>query len=99
MIIRLVHMTFIKEKVPQFLDLFLSYHEKISNAPGCIQVELIQEKNSPEKISTLSYWNSEEDLDNYRNSTLFADVWPKTKLLFEEKPYAVTYNLLKDSKI
>ena len=29
-----------------------------------------------------------DDLNNYRNSELFKDVWSKTKILFNKKPEA-----------
>ena len=37
---------------------------------------------------TYSYWNSENDLNEYRNSELFAKVWAETKPMFAEKAQA-----------
>ena len=33
-------------------------------------------------------WESEEDLENYRKSELFTEVWDFTKQLFNDKPEA-----------
>ena len=51
-------------------------------------IELLQDYNLPNSFSTYSYWQSEEDLNNYRNSEIFNDVWARTKVLFSEKPIA-----------
>jgi len=37
---------------------------------------------------TYSYWDSEKDLNNYRDSQLFKEVWSNTKILFNLKPEA-----------
>ena len=37
---------------------------------------------------TFSHWESEADLNAYRESALFGEVWPKTKALFYDKPQA-----------
>ena len=37
---------------------------------------------------TYSYWDSENDLNNYRKSELFNEVWTFTKKLFNAKPEA-----------
>jgi heme-degrading monooxygenase HmoA len=37
---------------------------------------------------TYSYWETEQDLENYRNSELFDTVWSFTKKLFNDKPEA-----------
>ena len=55
---------------------------------GCSHLELLNDINSPNIYFTYSYWNDETDLNNYRNSELFASVWSKTKILFCAKPEA-----------
>lgn len=39
---------------------------------------------------TLSHWESEENLEQYRQSELFKSTWAKTKVLFREKAQAWT---------
>ena len=45
-------------------------------------LELYQDKNNPEIFFTYSYWDKEEDLEHYRNSELFKNVWIQTKKYF-----------------
>ncbi len=88
MIIRIVKMTFEPEQVPQFLEVFNESKELIREQSGCSHLELLRDKNSPNVFFTYSYWDDETDLQNYRNSTLFKEVWAKTKILFAAKAEA-----------
>ncbi|RXR32138.1 antibiotic biosynthesis monooxygenase [Flavobacterium piscinae] len=88
MFVRIVKMSFHEENIPKFLENFELMKEKIRNAPGNRLLELYQDKQNPEIFFTYSYWETENDLENYRNSELFYDVWQFTKKLFNEKPEA-----------
>ena len=88
MLIRIVKMSFHEEKIPDFLENFELMKEKIRNAPGNRFLELYQDKNDKCIFFTYSYWESETDLNNYRNSELFDGVWTFTKKLFNAKPEA-----------
>ncbi len=88
MIIRIVKMTFQEDKVSEFLSVFNESKELIRNMPGCSHLELLNDINSPNVFFTYSYWNSEHDLNAYRDSELFSKVWSNTKILFEAKPEA-----------
>ena len=88
MFVRIVKMSFHEENIPKFLENFDLMKEKIRNAPGNRLLELYQDKNNPELFFTYSYWETEIDLENYRNSELFYDVWQFTKKLFNDKPEA-----------
>jgi heme-degrading monooxygenase HmoA len=88
MFVRIVKLSFHKEKIPLFLENFELMKEKIRNSQGNRLLELYQDKNNPEVFFTYSYWESEQDLENYRNSELFYDVWNFTKKLFNNKPEA-----------
>lgn len=90
--IRIVKMTFKPELVPHFLELFEANKERIRSFPGCTRLELLREINQPERFFTYSWWNAPSDLENYRNSELFASVWSRTKALFSEKPDAWSVN-------
>lgn len=81
-------MSFKTEKVEQFLDIFDNSKERIRNVDGCSLLELYRDKTNPNIFFTYSYWDTEQNLDNYRNSTLFNGVWAKTKVLFNDKPLA-----------
>lgn len=88
MIIRIVKMTFQPEKVNEFLEIFNESKQLIRNMPGCSHLELLNDTNSANIFFTYSYWNSENDLNNYRNSEVFSKVWKSTKALFIAKAEA-----------
>ena len=88
MIIRIVKMTFMPEKVETFLEVFHASKHFIRSMPGCNHLELLNDINSPNIFFTYSYWDSENDLNNYRDSDLFKEVWSNTKILFNAKPEA-----------
>lgn len=88
MFIRVVKMSFQADKVEDFLANFQAHKEQIRNFPGCEHLELWRDKNNPQQFFTYSYWQSEADLENYRQSELFKEVWAFTKSLFQDKPGA-----------
>ena len=90
MIVRIVKMSFIKGKETEFLKIFSENKERILNFEGCSHLELLRDKNDDTIFLTYSHWNSEKELENYRNSELFEKVWNKTSLLFSEKAAAWT---------
>lgn len=88
MIIRIVKMTFHPEKIKEFENIFNESKHLIRNMEGCSHLELLNDVNETNIYFTYSYWESENDLNNYRNSDVFAKVWAKTKTLFSAKPEA-----------
>ncbi|CAM1367019.1 Antibiotic biosynthesis monooxygenase [Tenacibaculum litoreum] len=88
MFVRIVKMSFQPEKIEEFLNNFNSKKEFIRNSPGCRLLELYRDKTNPNIFFTYSYWSTEQDLENYRNSELFKGVWAQTKVLFNDKPFA-----------
>lgn len=88
MFVRIVKLSFHEDKIPLFLQNFELMKEKIRNAPGNRFLELYQDKNNKSIFFTYSYWETEEDLENYRKSELFYDVWTYTKQFFNDKPEA-----------
>lgn len=91
MIIRIVRMMFQLEKVSAFRKIFESTKAKIAAAPGCRHLELWQDAQDPAVFTTCSHWESEADLNRYRHSELFGQVWPATKQLFAAPPQAFSY--------
>jgi (4S)-4-hydroxy-5-phosphonooxypentane-2,3-dione isomerase len=88
MLIRIVKMSFHEENIAAFKENFELMKEHIRNSKGNRLLELYQDKNNPCIFFTYSYWETEEDLENYRKSALFDEVWTFTKKLFNEKPEA-----------
>lgn len=88
MIKRIVKMEFKPEKVDNFKKIFETNWQLIAGFPGCKHVELLQDRLHPNVFFTFSLWESEIDLEAYRNSDLFNKVWSQTKVLFNNKPEA-----------
>ena len=94
MLVRIVKLSFHEKNVPAFLENFEIIKEKIRNAEGNRFLELYQDQNNACIFFTYSYWETEQDLENYRNSELFDTVWSFTKKLFNNKPEAWSVNKL-----
>jgi len=89
MIKRFVKLTFRPEATEAFLnEVFEPSKTLIRAFPGCRHMELLRHTELPNVWFTFSIWDSEEALDNYRQSDLFRDTWAKTKALFAEKAEA-----------
>jgi heme-degrading monooxygenase HmoA len=88
MLYRIVRMSFKKEELQNFLELFHSSKNRIRNFPGCRHLELMKDAENECLLSTFSIWDSSADLENYRKSELFAGVWKETKVKFASKPVA-----------
>lgn len=94
MFTRIVKMTFEESHVPTFLDSFEQVKHKIRHFEGCTFLELYRDKKDPSVFFTYSRWNTEEDLENYRNSPLFKTVWGTTKPMFRQKAEAWSVDTL-----
>ncbi|OYQ37541.1 antibiotic biosynthesis monooxygenase [Flavobacterium cyanobacteriorum] len=88
MFVRIVKMSFHEDKVDAFLDNFDKVKGHIRNFPGNRFLELYRDRENPSVFFTYSYWEREEDLENYRQSELFNEVWAFTKQFFNNKPEA-----------
>ena len=82
MIIRVVRMHIIPEKVDEFLEIFVRTKDAIRNVEGCLHLELLRDGEHNNNFTTLSHWNNISDLESYRNSELFKNVWTRVKPLF-----------------
>lgn len=88
MFVRLVKMSFEPSKVEEFLSNFERHKSQIRDFEGCEFLELYRDKRDSNVFFTYSFWDTESDLENYRQSELFKKVWSKTKPLFNAAPEA-----------
>ena len=88
-------MSFQPERVDQFLELFEQNKSKIRNVEGCSFLELYRDKTKANVFFTYSHWRHDNDLENYRNSSLFGSIWKQTKALFDDRPEAWSLDLVK----
>ena len=97
MIVRVVRLTLSEENVSAFEEVFRTHQAAIAAQPGCMGVEMLSDPNDKCIRGTLSRWRSEEDLNAYRGSELFGEVWPVTKSLFAAKPEVWSYEVIERS--
>lgn len=88
MLVRIVKMTFLSDKTLDFQSRFQEIKENIIGFEGCHLLELYRDKNDPDVFFTYSYWSSEKELQQYRDSRFFKEVWGNTKKMFAKKPEA-----------
>ena len=86
--VRIVQLTFKEEYFDDFLTHFETVKDAINAFPGCKGMKLLKNKKRHGVVFTYSEWESEADLENYRNSALFGSIWPKVKQWFDDKPRA-----------
>ena len=95
MIKRIVKMTFREDGVDTFLnDVFEPSKAAIRAFPGCRHMELLRYTGNHCVLFTLSIWDSQFALDEYRRSELFQNTWAKTKALFADKAEAWSVEVL-----
>ena len=81
-------MHFTEAGVEEFLSIFEKNKVAIRNFEGCSHVELLRDLDDPTCFTTLSYWNNVGNLNAYRKSQLFEEVWGQVKSLFAERSQA-----------
>lgn len=91
MLIRIVRMTIHPEHIGEFMTLFHGVHDRIESFPGCRSVELLTDARYPNVVATLSRWDDDDALQNYRASDLFRRTWSKTREMFAAAPEASSY--------
>ncbi len=86
--IRIVKLTFSPEHREDFLHALAVHKDKIRAFSGCRGVDFLNDRQNPNIFFTYSHWEKPENLEDYRNSELFNEVWTKVKPWFDAKPEA-----------
>jgi len=81
-------MHFTEAGVEEFLQIFEKNKTAIRNFPGCSHLQLLKDVGDSNTYTTLSHWDNEQSLENYRKSELFGQVWGRVKTLFAERSQA-----------
>jgi len=81
-------MEFVEGRIPDFLKIFAASRESIRSFPGCTGLQLLQGEADSCVFFTYSLWEKEDDLNSYRDSDLFEQVWGETKKLFRARAEA-----------
>lgn len=88
MITRIVKLEFQDDKIDDFLTFFETIKHVVNEFPGCYGMKLYQDIDQPTIVMTYSHWESQQDLNNYRDSEQFGKIWPNIKPWFAQKPEA-----------
>jgi quinol monooxygenase YgiN len=81
-------MTFNTEHVRDFIKFSSEIKQSILSQTGCLYLDILQDINNSEIFFSHSRWQSEEDLNIYRASDFFRNIWPKARIWFADKPQA-----------
>lgn len=88
MITRIVKLEFQEDKTEEFLAFFETIKHVVNEFPGCYGMKLYQDIDRPNIVMTYSHWDSQDSLNNYRDSNEFGQIWPKIKPWFADRPMA-----------
>lgn len=83
--VRVVRMSFRMDCTDRFVLLFEEKKGRIAGHVGCRFVYLLR---CGDTFFTISGWDRPEDLETYRTSALFRDVWKQTKSWLSEPAQA-----------
>ena len=92
MLTRVVKLTFQEAHLADFYSHFETVKHEVSNFPGCYGMKLLSVIDAPNVIFTYSQWENEAALNNYRDSELFAAIWPQIKPWFAQRAEAWSLN-------
>ena len=88
MITRIVRLSFQASFRAQFIEISREIQPTIESFAGCHSVDVLNDVDNSNVFFTYSKWDSVADLNAYRDSDFFKNVWAKTKKGFNEKPMA-----------
>ena len=88
MIIRIVKLQLKPDYTALFCQKFDEINHQITAMPGCEGVSLLRDINNPSLFFTKSYWQTQADLEAYRNSDFFNLTWSLVKPFFAARAEA-----------
>ncbi len=89
MITRIVHLQFKEEFLPALLLKLPEIKNIVTAQIGCNSLKIVRAE-SDNRVFTVSTWDSEQDLNNYRDSEQFKKIWSFFKPNFTSKAEAWT---------
>lgn len=88
MITRIVRLSIREDKEEEFLRYFREREMAINHFTGCREVRIYRDSIEKAVFFTVSIWENESALQQYRNSELFKETWKFVKSLFKDAPVA-----------
>jgi len=83
--LRIVKLHIKPQKTKEFSSIFKAHKPKLLEMPGCKSVTLARDQEAESQFITISEWEYAADLENYRNSALFVQIWKIVKPMFAAK--------------
>jgi quinol monooxygenase YgiN len=93
-ITRVVQLTLHPQHTEAFAQIFRQHQQLIAQFEGCIELNAYQDHRQSHVFFTISKWQNEASLDNYRFSPFFKELWGKVKPMFAEKAIAHSLTLV-----
>ncbi len=91
--VRLVRMTFRKDKAQDFYIFFESVKQQIRDFKGCLHIALLKDEKQVNVYAFYSVWESKEHLEEYRKSDFYRRIWSQTKAMFDTPPSVWSYSV------
>jgi quinol monooxygenase YgiN len=85
---RVVKLTLDPQYIESFKAVFVGHKQGIAQMEGCISLQAYQDHKEPNIFFTISQWQDEHALDNYRYSEFFKALWSTVKPMFTAKAMA-----------
>lgn len=85
---RVVKLTLSPEHIEEFKEVWTGHRDAIADMQGCLSLQAFQDLGEHNIFFTISQWESEHALDNYRYSIFFKTLWSKVKPMFMAKAMA-----------
>ena len=92
MITRIVQLEFTPDRIDDFISFFEKIKDQVNTFPGCQGMQLLQDVSNPCVVLTYSIWNDPSDLEVYRKSSTFGQIWPTIKPWFAKNAQAWSVN-------
>ncbi len=90
MIVRIVRLPADPAKFDELAELYKNGAKVVRSWPGSLKLELFQDADDPYTLVTISHWESEEALQDYRHSDYFRGFWPKVRASLRNSASAET---------
>ncbi|MEO8149679.1 MAG: antibiotic biosynthesis monooxygenase [Bacteroidia bacterium] len=88
MITRIVRLTINPSRFHEFAKVYAEAQKTIITFKGCMELQVYTDVQQTNVVFTISKWNNESDLNHYRFSAFFKNVWTTVKPMFSAKAEA-----------
>lgn len=94
MVVRFVSLRATPERQAELAEVVTTSAPVVRAVPGCRGLTILQDINDPLHYLTWSLWDSAADLEAYRRSAVYGQVWPRIRACLAERAHAHTFEVL-----